>query len=143
MPDKFQTMANWIKSKSNPVLILLTGAGTLVALVSAFLTNIESISQFFDRRHCLTYASGYRGVSNLFKKEGGEWVEYQSGTARFKFEETGRDGGYLYLHNKTERPENPEWATLAVRLPRCGGEAGITSGLPQRPWVRLADVWPE
>jgi hypothetical protein len=130
----------WIKSKR---LIVLAGALTTVfGLVISTSNVIPLILKALDRPDCLTYASIYRDPFSDFKLEGDVWREYprEGGAARYEFREVHRTRDNIDLLNLTPRPDTPDWKTLIVRLPVCGGTAKLTVGITEH-WVDLYPVW--
>ncbi len=58
----------------------------------------------------------------------------------FEFNEVHRTRDAIELLNLTPRPEIPEWKTMVVSLPVCGGKARYAVGIPER-WDDLFEVW--
>ena len=138
MGQKLDFISSWIKSNR---LIVIAGALTTVfGLVVSTSDVIPVILKALNRPDCLTYASVYRGPFGYFKLEGAVWREYQGGAARFEFREVHRTRDNIDLLNLTERPEQPGWQTLRVRLPVCGGPAKLTIGITEQ-WHDLFEVW--
>ncbi len=137
-----RAISSWVKS--NPLIVF---AGVMTT-VSGFILSASNVTPVIlkglNLPDCFTYANVYRGPWSYFKLEGNAWREYppSGGTYRFEFRELHRTRDNIDLQNLTERPDNPDWATLRVRLPVCGGTAKITAGIPEH-WIDLAQVWPE
>ena len=87
-------------------------------------------------------AQDYLGTQSDFKKEGNVWREYPAGTAsyRYEFTEINRTYAKIVLRNLTPRDETPDWKTLTVHLPACGGIATLSEGRPERS-IDLQEVW--
>jgi len=137
---KVRDIPSWVKS--NPFIVLVGVLTTLFGLIASANNGIPVILKWFNRPDCFTYATVYRTTWSYFKHEGEFWREYPAngGLHSFEFREVDRNPNYIYLLNLTERPDNPNWTTLTVQIPVCGGMAKITAGIPEH-WGDLGLVW--
>ncbi len=98
-----------------------------------------------DLPDCISYADIYHSAHSYFKMDAqGVWREYppEGGTARYEFKE-GTPYPGLYRPAQSDRAtRHPEWRTMLVRLPACGGKSEMSLGIPER-WTNLFQVWRE
>lgn len=141
---RFVTALNWIKSNSI-VATVITLAG-IVAPVSALVAQTDKVIpvvlKTLDIPDCYKYADTYYDKWSEFRREGQMWREYPraGGPYSFEFNELHRTRDVIELVNLTPRAEVPEWKTMVVSLPVCGGKARFAVGIPER-WNDLFDVW--
>ena len=140
MQQTFNAVLDWIKGK--PIIVLAGALTTVFGLIMSTSNVIPVVLKTLNRPDCLTYASVYRDPFSEFRQEGALWREYQpvGGPAKYEFRETHRTRDYIDLLNLTPRPEEPNWQTLLVRLPVCGGTARAAVGIAEH-WFDLYPVW--
>jgi hypothetical protein len=130
--------------KLNPAALLFGGVTTataVFAMITQASTALPTILNALNLPSCRT-SDIYRGTQSDFKKEGDVWREYPAGTAsyRYEFTEINRSYEKIVLRNLTPRDETPDWRTLTVHLPACGGFATLSEGRPERS-ITLQEVW--
>jgi hypothetical protein len=134
------TYLNWARPS---LLALLVGVlTTIFSLIGAASNAVPVILKTLNLPECLTYADAYGGTQSNFKKEGSVWREYAPDAVAFQneFKEIERSRNEILLRNLTPRATAPDWATLVVHLPVCGGTARMSEGMPER-WTDLEQVW--
>jgi len=132
----------WSWVGSNRLIVLAGALTTLFGLIISANNVLPVVFKMFDLPDCLSYATVYRLPWSSIKNEGGgTWREYPwDGTAvAFEFREFQRTRENIDLLNLTPRAEVPEWKTMLVRLPVCGGTAKWTTSNPER-WVLLGEL---
>ena len=119
----------------------VTTATAVFAMITQASTALPTILNALNLPSCRT-SDIYRGTQSDFKKEGDVWREYPAGTAsyRYEFTEINRTYAKIVLRNLTPRDETPDWKTLTVHLPACGGFATLSEGRPERS-ITLQEVW--
>lgn len=124
------------------VTTLVTAIATLGTLTTAVKGIGFSALVWLNIPDCLTYADIYRGTQSDFKKEGAVWREYAPNAASYNFEftELRRTREEIILRNITPRPGIADAASLVVRLPVCGGNVILISGLPEQR-ITLEQIW--
>jgi len=140
---KIGGLLNWIKSNSIVATVLATvGLVTpIVGFVQA--SNVVPFAlRTFAIPDCYKYADTYYDKWSEFRREGKMWREYPraGGPYSYEFNEVHRTRDAIVLVNLTPRPEIPEWKTMVVSLPVCGGKARYAVGIPER-WDDLFEVW--
>ena len=140
MQQTFNAVLAWIKGK--PFVVLAGALTTLFGLIISTSNVIPVVLKTLNRPDCFTYASVYRDPFSEFRQEGAFWREYQpaDGPAKYEFKETHRTREFIDLLNLTPRPEEPNWQTLLVRLPVCGGTARAAVGIAEH-WFDLYPIW--
>ena len=145
--ETLNAISSWIKS--NPIIALVGTLAAALAAVSSLIGSIGNVVpatlKVLDLPDCISYADIYHSAHSYFKMDAqGVWREYppEGGTARYEFKEVHRTRDYIDLLNLTERPGIPEWRTMLVRLPACGGKSEMSLGIPER-WTNLFQVWRE
>jgi|SRR4051812_12083199 len=124
---------------------LFIGGGTTATAVFALITQASTavplILETLNLSGCRA-TDVYLGTQSDFKKEGDVWREYPAGAAsyRYEFTEINRTTVKVVLRNVTPRDDTPDWRTLTVHLPSCGGDAKLSEGRPERTIV-LEEVW--
>ena len=124
---------------------LLFGGVTAATAVFAMITQASTaVPVIIDTLNLLTCRASdiYLGTQSDFKKEGEVWREYPAGTAsyRYEFTEINRTYAKIVLRNFTPRDDTPDWKTLTVHLPACGGKVELKEGRPERTII-LEEVW--
>jgi len=143
-PGKFGTALHWIRS--NSIVAAVIAVAGIVAPVSALVAQTDKVIpvvlKTLDIPDCYKYADTYYDKWSEFRREGKMWREYPraGGPYSFEFNELHRSRDTIQLVNLTPRPEIPEWKTMVVSLPVCGGKARFAVGIPER-WNDLFDVW--
>lgn len=144
MEDARTTSATdfWSWIGSNRLIVLAGALTTLFGLIISANNVLPVVFKMFDLPDCLSYATVYRLPWSSIKNEGGgSWREYPwDGTVvAFEFREFQRTRENIDLLNLTPRAEVPEWKTMLVRLPVCGGTAKWTTSNPEH-WVPLGEL---
>ena len=132
------TLWSWIGTTR---LVVLAGAlATTFSLIANADKCIPVVLRALDLPDCYSYANVYDKPGSSFRKEDAVWREYPSdgGAPVFTFREIQRTREHIDLLNLTERPNEPDWKNLMVRLPVCGGTARLM--FPNRS-LDLAEVW--
>ncbi|WKA25951.1 hypothetical protein [Bradyrhizobium roseum] len=119
----------------------VTTATAVFAMITQANTAVPVILKTLNLAGCRT-SDVYLGTQSDFKKEGSVWREYPAGSAspRYEFMEINRTYAKIVLRNVTPRDDTPDWRTLTVHLPTCGGDATLSEGRPERSIV-LQEVW--
>jgi hypothetical protein len=135
-----KAVLDWVKS--NRILVIAGTLAPILGLIGSANSAVPVVLKAFNVPDCLTYADLYRGAGSYFKREGAVWREYppEGGAYRFEFKEVQRTRDDISLVNQTPRPGMPDWQTLMVRLPVCGGTAKLLIGMPERSF-NLEEVW--
>jgi hypothetical protein len=140
---KFGGVLNWIKS--NSIVATVIAVAGIVTPVSALVIQtdrvIPIVLKIFAIPECYKYADTYYDKWSEFRREGQMWREYPraGGPYSFEFNELHRSRDAIELLNLTPRDEIPEWKTMVVSLPVCGGMARSAVGIPER-WDDLFEV---
>jgi hypothetical protein len=141
---KFGSLLNWVKS--NSIVTTVIAVASILTPVSALVAQtdrvIPVVLKTFAIPDCYKYADTYYDKWSEFRREGKMWREYPraGGPFSFEFNEVHRTRDTIELVNLTPRPEIPEWKTMVVSLPVCGGKARYAVGIPER-WDDLFEVW--
>lgn len=141
---KFGSLLNWIKS--NSIVATVIAVAGIVTPVSALVAQTDKVIPIvlktFAIPDCYKYADTYYDKWSEFRREGKMWREYPraGGPYSYEFNEVHRTRDTIELINLTPRPEIPEWKTMVVSLPVCGGKARYAVGIPER-WDDLFEVW--
>ena len=141
---KIDGLLNWIKTNSIAATMFAT-AGLLTPIVGFVqASNVVPFAlQTLAIPDCYKYADTYYDKWSEFRREGKQtWREYPraGGPFSFEFNEVHRTRDAIELVNLTPRAEIPEWKTMVVSLPVCGGKARYAVGIPER-WDDLFEVW--
>jgi len=136
-------LVNWIKTNSIAATVFAT-AGLLMPVVGFVQeSNVVPFAlHTLAIPDCYKYADTYYDKWSEFRREGKTWREYPraGGPFSFEFNEVHRTRDAIELVNLTPRPEIPEWTTMVVSPPVCGGKARYAVGIPGR-WDDLFEVW--
>jgi hypothetical protein len=137
-----QSNAVWLWLKSKRWLVIAGALTTIFGLIVSTSTVVPVVLKALGRPDCFTYADVYRDPFSEFRRDGVNWGEYplEGGPARYNFRETHRTRDAIDLLNLTPRPDVPQWQTLIVELPVCGGTARLTVGTTEH-WNDLYPVW--
>ena len=141
---KIDGVLNWIKSNSIVATVVAT-TGLLTPVVGFLQTGnvVPFALETLAIPDCYKYADTYYDKWSEFRREDKTtWREYprSGGSFSFEFSELHRSRDAIELVNLTPRPEIPEWKTMVVSLPVCGGKARYAVGIPER-WDDLFEVW--
>jgi hypothetical protein len=141
---RFGAALNWIKS--NTIVATVIAVAGIITPVSALVAQTDKVIpvvlKTLDIPDCYKYADTYYDKWSEFRREGKMWREYPraGGPYSFEFNELHRSRDTIQLVNLTPRAEIPEWKTMVVSLPVCGGKARFAVGIPER-WNDLFEVW--
>jgi len=141
---KIAGVLNWIKS--NSIVASVIAVASIVTPVTAMVVQTDRalpiFREIFAIPDCYKYADTYYDKWSEFRREGKMWREYPraGGPYSFEFNEVHRTRDAIQLVNLTPRAEIPEWKTMVVSLPVCGGKARYAVGIPEK-WDDLFDVW--
>src|SRR5258705_2291240 len=135
-PGRF---SHWVIS--NPLIAIAAALSVIFGFILAANNVMALILKGLHLPDCFTYASVYRSPWSYFKLEGKVWREYfdDDERHRYEFKEFSRTREDIVLQNVTPRDGMPNWDSLMVSLPVCGGTAKITTGtlMHWTDWVQI------